>query len=395
MSRRYRACSARCAEILDNIKDPSQVEPAYIIYLHFYAAASMEMCTRPLPLTSPYRAALLQQARNHYDRAAALIQAAEDSVAVRSRSSSVASSRACSCSSSLHSPSDSVNSLSSVSTSRTWTADTSVSSPTNSVYSFDGPATPLSSPRRAPALQPKRVKKVSFSLPLCARELEEEERESAASVVANFRFPEPVIRPDSPTLGFDDEYFHAGAGLRDLPPPPPPPKSSLRLRPPPPPLPTLPSPPAPTSPRQLPFRAEDGLGGVDDDDDHRLFFRVERSVHKYNETLSRLQSQLASHSQNLGAQLVLAADLGSFSRPTTPNTPTTTTMQLPPQPPPSPSPLSPRSFTFERAGAEARAAEKQARIERLRKNGWVRKRFDGRRYEELAREVLAELDARS
>jgi hypothetical protein len=124
-----------------------------------------------------------------------------------------------------------------------------------------------------------------------------------------------------------------------------------------------------------PFRPDLGL-----DDD--AFFRVERSVHRYNATLSRLRSQLASHSQNLGAQLVMAADL-SESRPSTPTTPT------------SPGLGSPRSFTFEKsptANAEARAAEKQARIERLRKNGWVRKRFDGRRYEELAREVLAELE---
>ncbi|OIW34533.1 hypothetical protein CONLIGDRAFT_8068 [Coniochaeta ligniaria NRRL 30616] len=344
MSRRYRACSARCAEILDNLKDASQVEPAYLIYLHFYAAASMEMCTRPLPLTSPYRAALLQQARNHYDRAASLIRAAEDSVAVKTRSGSASSS----CPPSLHSPSGSVGSLSSVS-SRAWTAETSVPSPTNSVYSFDEPSTPQSSPRRH--LPPKRVKKVSFSLPLCAEELEEQERESAA----NFRFPEPIIRPDSPTLGFDDEYFHAGASMRDLPPPPPPPKSSLRI---PPPVVT-----------DLPLLRPGGEGEGDDDDD---FFRVERSVHRYNETLSHLRSQLANHSHNLGAQLVLAADMGS--RPSSPAT-------------------SPRSPTFERANADAaRAAEKQARIERLRKNGWVRKRFDSRRYEELAREVLAELE---
>lgn len=336
MSRRYRACSARCAEILDSLKDASQVEPAYLIYLHFYAAASMEMCTRPLPLTSPYRAALLQQARTHYDRATSLIRAAEDSVAIKTRSGSVSSSSP----PSLHSPSDSVGSLSSVSSGRTWTAETSAPSPTTSIYSFDELSTPQSSPRRLPQ---KRGKKVSFSLPLCAKELEEQEREAAA----NFRFPEPIIRPDSPTLGFDDEYFQAGASLRDLPAPPPPPKSSLR------------PPPVATDLPLLPEREE----GDD-------LFRVERSVHRYNETLSHLRSQLASHSQNLGAQLVLAADMGS--RPS--------------------SPASPKSPTFEKANADARAAEKQARIERLRKNGWVRKRFDSRRYEELAREVLAELE---
>lgn len=339
MSRRYRACSARCAEILDNLKDASQVEPAYLIYLHFYAAASMEMCTRPLPLTSPYRAALLQQARTHYDRANSLIQAAEDSVAAKTRSGSASSSRT----PSLHSPSSSVSSSTSSCTSRgAWTAETSVHSPTNSIYSFDGEQPPPS-PCRAPAA--KRVKKVSFSLPPCAKELLDEEEQSRHSA---FRFPEPLVRPDSPTLGFDDEYFAAGAGLRDLPAPPPPPRSALR-----------PQPRVVTE--LLPLRPEDE-GGDDG------FFRVERSVHRYNETLARLRAQLAGHSLNLGVQLVLAADIGS-SRPS--------------------SPMSP---TFEKAGGDAvRAAERQARIERLRKNGWVRKRFDGRRYEDLAREVLAEL----
>lgn len=379
MGRRYRACAARCAEILDNLKDPSQVEPAYLIYLHFYAAASMEMCTRPLPLTSPYRAALLQQARGHYDRANSLIQAAADSVCAKARYSSVASSRA----SGLHSPSGSVSSLSSVSTSRTWTAETSMSSPTTSVYSFDEPPpTPQCSPRRH-AAPPKRVKKVSFSVPLCAKELEEQEREREAA--ASFRFPEPLIRPDSPTLGFDDEYFHAGASLRDLPAPPPPPKSSLRM--------ARPSPPPPVAvAAELPLRPGPPVGRGEEEEGQEetgggdAFFRVERSVHRYNETLSRLRCQLASHSQNLGAQLVLAADMGSgsssSSRPSTPSSPGVPA-----------TPTSPRSFTFEeKSGAEAgRAAEKQARIERLRKNGWVRKRFDSSRYQELAREVLAEL----
>ncbi|KAB5551153.1 hypothetical protein GE09DRAFT_163079 [Coniochaeta sp. 2T2.1] len=378
LNKRYRACSARCAEILDNLKDPSQVEPAYLIYLHFYAAASMEMCTRPLPLTSPYRAALLQQARNHYDRATCLIQAAEDSVAIKTRSNSVSSSRS-GCSSNLHSPSDSINSLSSVSTASgsTWTADDTNSathSPSPSLYSLDGtepPCTPPPPGRSQPAFRPctgrgapdgnnkKRVKKVSFSLPLCAEELAEQEREEREAA-ANFRFPSAeqviIIRPDSPTLGFDDEYFLAGASLCDLPAPPLPSKSALRLR---------MRPPPPSPPPQ-----PDDLQ-IDPD-----FFRVERSVHKYNQTLAHLRQQLARHSHNLGAQLVQAADIGS-SRPGSPASPTVKTFET----------------ESSRASAEAaRQVEKQARIERLRKTGWVRKRFDGRRYEELAREVLAELE---
>ena len=372
MSRRYRACSARCAEILDNLKDAPQVEPAYLIYLHFYAAASMEMCTRPLPLTSPYRAALLQQARNHYDRANALINAAEDSVAVRTRCGSSASS---SRTPSLHSPASSISSSASSSLSRAYETS-GLHSPTSSVYSFDNePCTPPPPHRRAAATPPKRVKKVSFSLPLSCAEEPEEKREQhprKAAAVAEFRFPEPAIRPDSPTLGGffddaeDDEYFRAGAGLRDLPPPPPPPRSALRLQ-------RRPSPPPPPPVvTELPLLPPLLPGKEAEDDDPLSSFRVERSVHRYNETLSALRAQLAGHSSNLGAQLVVAADLGG-SRPSSPMSPAFS-------PPVSP------------GASPVRAAEKQARIERLRKNGWVRKRFDGRRYEELAREVLAELE---
>lgn len=130
-TKRYRACSARCLEVLDGVKDVSQVDPVYLIYLHFYAATSQEMCGRSLPSNSPLRTSLLQQARTHFDKAASLISAAEESVVKRVRSGS-----AISPASSCHSPSGSVSS-------RAWTPDTLVSSPTNSVLSFDDPPYPL------------------------------------------------------------------------------------------------------------------------------------------------------------------------------------------------------------------------------------------------------------
>ena len=40
---------------------------------------------------------------------------------------------------------------------------------------------------------------------------------------------------------------------------------------------------------------------------------------------------------------------------------------------------------------EAKAADLKARIERLKKNGWTRKRFRPERYQELCAKALAEL----
>lgn len=43
------------------------------------------------------------------------------------------------------------------------------------------------------------------------------------------------------------------------------------------------------------------------------------------------------------------------------------------------------------ASEELRMLDRQARIEKLRQNGWQRKRFDASRYERLCNDVLAEL----
>ena len=328
LTKRYRACAARCNEILDNIKDTSQVEPAYIIYLHFYAATSMELCARTLPPISPSRTSLLQQARTHFDRAASLIDTAEDSMVTRTRTGSVSSSG-----SSCHSPAGSISS-------RAATPDTRLSSPTNSVCSFEelAKAQPVMS-----APNGKRVKKVSFSLP-------HEE---------TIRIPEPLIRPDSPTLGFDDEYFHSGVARQYLPEPP---KGALKFH-------------EVELPLQLPAVSEtEPLQLIPEDDS----FLMARSVDRYCENLLGLRSQLARHSASVNE--LLAGPKGGQDQ-------------------------APRSLLLavaESARASSRSSnisdsdelrklDRHARIERLRKNGWQRKRFDSRRYEELCETVMSEL----
>ena len=324
-SKRYRACSAKCLEILDGVKDTSQVDPVYLIYLHFYAATSVEICARPLPSTSALRTSLLQQARTHFDKAASLINSAEESVIKRIRPGSVGSSRGSSC----HSPSGSVSS-------RAWTPDMSLSSPTDSTCSFDN-----LSPKSPPP--PKRVKKVSFSLP----------KEESFNISA-----EPFIRPDSPTLGFDDFYFQVGAARQELPPPPPPKFHEIEL-----PLQTI---------AECDGESDSDNALLSDEEDETISsFHVARSVDRCCEHLSGLRTQLVRHSTSLEELLRSASQLSLAD--------TSKSARA-------------RSISNGSTAEEARALDRQARIERLRSIGWQRKRFDAKRYEELCEAVMAELE---
>ncbi len=138
---------------------------------------------------------------------------------------------------------------------------------------------------------------------------------------------EPYIRPDSPTLGFDDEYFHAGAARQELPELPQPKLAELPLAP------------------EVPLLPED--------DDGLL---MSRPVSRYCETLAGLKIQLASHAASLeGSRRVSIIGAAKQEK------------------------------------EDLRILDRQARIERLRKSGWQRKRFDARRYEELCDAAMAEL----
>ena len=330
--KRYRACSARCVEVLDGIKDASQVEPVYLIYLHFYAATSMEICARPLPLASPMRANLLQQARAHFDKASTLINAAEDSVLRKFRPGSVASSRGSSC----HSPSGSVSS-------RAWTTDTHMSSPTESECSFDDLARPKS-PRQPPV---KRIKKVSFSLP--------KDTLLTITTTTTTTTIEPFIRPDSPTLGgFDDMFFN----------PSPPPQKDL---------PDLPLNSRPAADLDLfPLQTIPESDPEEEEESPSPYLATARSVDRCCEHLASLRAHLARHAVDVD-QMLLAPGI-SVSPPSDASSSVSS----------SPRPLSPAAFETE----ETRAA----RIERLRRGGWRRKRFDASRYEVLCQAVLAEME---
>ncbi|KAI0442489.1 hypothetical protein F4803DRAFT_372120 [Xylaria telfairii] len=180
LARKYRSCSMQCCEILESLRDTSSIEPLHLIYLHFYAASSFEWCARTLSSSSAYRTKLLRSAQEHYVEAEGLIVATGWGMAERARSPSLVSTA------SLSSPGLSASS-------RTSGSSSSASSPRTSVFSLDDEIP--TKPARPIRVKPK--KKVSFS-----------------SLPEFFEFqPEPYVRPDSPTLGWED---HVSPSLQEL-----------------------------------------------------------------------------------------------------------------------------------------------------------------------------------
>ncbi|KAK2057786.1 hypothetical protein LY76DRAFT_80673 [Colletotrichum caudatum] len=249
LNRKYRPCSLRCCEILDNIKEDANIEPAYLIYLNFYAASSFDMLSRPLKGNSPYRTMLLQQARNHYMKASELSKTADENMARSSRPSSVATS-------SMHSPSSSTSSRAS---SRTWTNSTAFSSPTPSVCSVEDAVTKLSVNQK---------KRVTFC------DIPEE---------SFIRPEESFFRPDSPTLGFED-YLCA------------PQEPEPRY------LPVLPEEPEPVDESKEMIKPPTPEPLNEDCD--AFDFLQERSVHRYCGLLSSLRSQIGVHIADVEERLV-------------------------------------------------------------------------------------------
>ncbi|KAJ2907061.1 hypothetical protein MKZ38_008629 [Zalerion maritima] len=368
-ARRFRLCSAKCCEILESIKDKSQVEPAYLIYLHFYAASSLEMAAQPILTMSPLRVKLLEQARNHYSNAAALIQAAEDSAVSKSRCSSSASTIF----SRQHSPSGSVSS-------RAGTPLTDVSSPgcTSSMFNPPGPPPSMVAPT------PPVKKKVSFYMPVPE---------------------EPLVRPDSPTLGFDDFEVIENAS-RDLPPLPPQPSRLSILK---------PNRPMVETPAyhghtgrscSVSSYASSSAGTMTtastvttSPDSYTI--TSSPSTHmslcgslEFDSNTYRTLSRFCSHLDGLRSQVayhVAAVDVELA-----------TCTQSPTYDPSTSRPGSAMSNEGSRPGSRASISSDgmplehlNERLERLRANGWRRPRFDPSRYEALRERVLEELSTES
>ncbi|KAI1774137.1 hypothetical protein F4818DRAFT_94733 [Hypoxylon cercidicola] len=373
LNRKYRACSTRCCEVLDNLKDPSAVEPLYLIYLHFYAASSFELCARPLSCSSNYRTRLLRDAQTHYQKAEALIRSAEENVTRRTRSASSSTI------SSLHSPG--------LSTSST------TSSPRTSVCSVEDGAVPKASPK--PKIKAK--KKVSFS---------------GLNDMIEFQ-PEPYIRPDSPTLGWEDDIFPQH--LEDSFPlfPAQKNKSAAVSK-------TPPESPLDITKFPMPGDHQSTESSPADDKFSLDAFLQTRSMNRIAAQLSALRSQVSWHRDGIEALLAAPDDTPATTTVFTDISPVPLKLVTPPRlnraytlpielESESPSSKTPwtapglrDSFVFDNPRAISRPASAastirgsnealQERIERLRASGWRRKRFDSRRYEALREQVLGEL----
>ncbi|KAJ6782511.1 hypothetical protein PWT90_01656 [Aphanocladium album] len=293
-TKRYRPCSFRCIELLKNVKTRDNALPAYLIYLHFYAATSLEMQARSLHLGSSYRLKLLEQAREHYNLASQKSKVADEQAFEMTT-------RPMSPSSSLSSPIESC--LSCLSTS------TRMSSPTPSAASSS--STPI-----------KRKKKVAF-----ADELE----------------CQLGVRPDSPTLGFSDPGSGRASPVQDIP-----------LDPLPPSVQTMPD----ICPAFSPTPSVDGDSFPREMPDEELPFSESReSLERYCTMLYSIQRQIASHLAAIDREITSALT----------------------------------AKTAVPADEDMRALELRSRIERLRANGWQRKRFDARRYEEFREQVMADM----
>jgi hypothetical protein len=279
------------------------------------------MCARALQTPSPYRLTLLQRSRNHYEVASDLIKRAEDSVATPLGSLLSGQSP----SSSLHSPTSSVSSFA-------CTADTASTSPTTSISSLEDLVAKVESqpPRK------RMKKKVSFSLPAERTIMEEE----------------PMIRPDSPTLGFDEDYYTLSGRVSPISDNVAPQVISM-------PCPVRAPPPVP----QRFSRPVSILKSIEAGD-----FMRNRSISRYRGHLSALQSQVNTHASSVQELL---------------------------------SPINHVPVKETHGSALATEGDgyvettpledRKARIERLRKSGWQRKRFDAKRYEDLRHSVMAEL----
>ncbi|KAK2598988.1 hypothetical protein QQS21_005522 [Conoideocrella luteorostrata] len=301
VNKRFRQCSTRCREILDRSNDLVQVHPVHLVYLRFYAATALEMQARAIHHSSPNRTVLLKQAYEHYRIASDLAKQADLDIAQPSSRINTPFY------SGLHSCSGSNASNASRST-----TSTRMSSPAPSLSSLDEAF--------KPSLPARKKKRVAF----CDEPL-----------------VEPIIRPDSPTLGFDEWLGRSS-------PEPVFPESILKS------VKPAPAPaPAPTA-----ISVEDALSTPDlsEPEDIDPFFHT-RSIHRFCTILSSIRRQITSHMTTLDIEIAAC--------------------QIPTVP----------AF----ANPEMKALDVKARIERLRACGWKRARFDAQRYETLRENALADM----
>lgn len=268
MNKKFRQCAERCIDLLKHAdyqvlmaltsppaSPPSNanllkahVQPAYLVYLNFYAATCLEAQALALPPSSAdCMADMLEEARRYYIAASDLAQQADETISRNSFSSGH-----------THSPMSSFHSA--CSDDSQSTASTRMSSPTPSL-------SPILNKNKATEPMAKPKKRVAFrDLPIV----------------------EPAVRPDSPTLGFDS-WLSRSSEIQS-------PHSILHHE--------------GKMPLKVDTRsATDTYFTKEEEDEADPFFRA-RSIHRYCTILASIRQQVTFHLAAINREILRCRSMG-------------------------------------------------------------------------------------
>ncbi|KAI9053754.1 hypothetical protein LZ554_002705 [Drepanopeziza brunnea f. sp. 'monogermtubi'] len=363
----YKKCTMRCRQILEGIKDPYKIHPFYSIYLSFFAASSLEMTASTLPNHSSTKLLLYQESLALYQVASQHASSSSDHNSDLASHQTARFGHVSHSSVASISPSSVSSVFSSASASSLFSAASSLpDSPTfneevmkrryppSSSFSSEEDSECIgrrSSPRR-------RKKKVSFSLNLPTVS---SESESAILRTIDIAFDESILLSSFPSP--PSSATAAEGQVRD------------------PMLMSQSPPPAGTTsaPRTVPTSKSDHLPSRPNSPYLSHLAADLKSQLEYH--VSSIQAQISSLSKadtNTETRQSLRADTASARY----------------------SHAAPGTKRSEDAGEGAssekeKTEELRARIERLKREGWQRKRFDGERYRKLCDRALEEVDGRA
>ncbi|KAK2626732.1 hypothetical protein QTJ16_003907 [Diplocarpon rosae] len=330
----YKHCAMRCKQILSGINDPSKIHPLYSIYISFFAASSLEITATTLHNYSSAKLPLLQESLAFYQKAEQFVEYAtfptHPDVAFASRQiSRCGQASPASITSSIRSSVSSVFSTSSASSS--YSALATPNSPVFDESIFKRSASPPSSSESESRHSP-------------TRRLQPRKKVSFSLQLPTLSSETVLATSPRPSITANESLLDA------FPAPPSAERESERE-------------PAVSSTARRPSSA-------------LSHHSPNQSVSRYCTQLLALKSQLTYHISTIHTQIGLLADARKPRRSNLPNQ------------------YSPEEPKGKRA-ADGPSTEKTAlreRIERLKGQGWNRKRFDGERYRALCERALCELN---
>ncbi|KAK6586384.1 hypothetical protein PZA11_001441 [Diplocarpon coronariae] len=325
----------RCKQVLDGIDDPYKIHPLYTIYISFFAASSLEITASTLHNYSSSKLPLFQESLAFYQKAEQFVEYAsfstDPNIAFASHQIfKWGQASPCSIASSIRSSVSSVFSQSSASSS--YSASSTPNSPIFDESIFKRSASPASSSDNESRYFSKR-------------RLQTGKKKVSFSLELPTLSSETVLATSPPAGNAVDESI-----LDAFPVPP----SVERER--------------EKEPILSPTSKRPSLALSN--------YSPHHSVTRYRTQLLALKSQLAYHISSIHTQIGLLADARKQRRSNLPNQYSS-------------------EGQMEERGSNGPSKERMAlkeRIERLKGQGWNRKRFDGGRYRALCEKALCEIN---